>query len=73
MNPLISKQIIEDKKLLSHLKEHSYYIKNLNRDYIFFKEFQRQMKILYKERATDKIASALDGIDMISSIVDSVK
>ena len=31
------------------------------------------MKILYKERASDKLNNALDGIEMISSIIDASK
>lgn len=73
MNIIASKELLENPKLLSHLKEHSYLIKDLNRNYNFIREFKRRMKIIYKERPADKVNNALDGIDMISSIIDSVK
>ena len=56
-----------------YLKENSYWIKFLNRDPALYKEFESKMKELYKERPTDKISEAIDGIDMISGILTSLK
>ena len=73
MQKNISLKIIENEKLLEHLKENSYWIKSLNRHPRYLKEFEKNMKELYKERPTDKINSFIDNIDMISSIIDTIK
>ena len=40
---------------------------------MFYKEFENNMKELYHERATDKISEAIDNIDLISSVLSSLK
>ena len=57
----------------SHFMENSYYIKDLNRNPNFFKTFESKMKEVYKERTSDKISKAIDTVDMISSIIDTIK
>lgn len=56
-----------------HLKENSYYLKELNRGTIDFKRFQENMKIMYKERVTDKINNVVENIDLISSVLNVLK
>ncbi len=56
-----------------HLKENSYYIKDFNRGTIDFKKFQENMKIVYKERMTDKINNVVENIDLISSVLNVLK
>ena len=73
MQRKIAYELLENPKLLSHFMEQSYWIKELNRNPKSFSNFQKQMKILYKERASDKLNNALDGIEMISSIIDVSK
>ncbi|MBQ6841490.1 MAG: hypothetical protein IJO63_05195 [Bacilli bacterium] len=73
MHHTVSNQILDNPKLLSHFMEQSYWIKELNRNPDSFKLFQKQMKVIYKERPTDKINSAIDGIEMISSIIEATK
>ena len=72
MNRLAFSKIIEDEKLLNHLKEHSYWLKELNRSPKSIETFIKQMKIVYKERPSDKINEAIDSIDIISSIIDTI-
>ena len=72
MNKLTFSKFLEDDKLFEHLKENSYWIKELNRNPASFNIFVKQMKIIYKERPSDKINSAIDTIDIISSIVDTI-
>ena len=72
MNKLTFSKFLENEKLLNQLKDHSYWIKELNRNPESINIFKKQMKILYKERPSDKINSALDNIDLISSIVDTI-
>ncbi len=73
MEKIISKEFIENEKLLNRLMENSYYIKYLNRNPIYFKAFKKDMEVIYKERPTDKLNNMLDGVDMISSIIDTMK
>jgi len=73
MNKIISNKLLENPKLFSHFIEHSYWIKELNRHPDSLKVFQREMKILYKERPTDKINSAIDGVEMLSTLIDATK
>lgn len=72
MDKIIVDKILNDPKLLSHLMEQSYWIKNLNRDSNSFRAFKNTMKSLYKERTSDKISSAIDSVEMISSIIDTL-
>lgn len=73
MNKNSSYKIINNPKLLDHLMEHSYWIKHLNRNEINFNTFQNQMKIIYKERATDKISNAIDTVELISTLIDTLE
>ena len=73
MNVNTYKKIMENKKLLNHLKENSYYIKYLNRSEDYFKSFENDMKVIYKERVSDKINSAIDGVEMMSNVLDTLK
>lgn len=73
MKQKTSLEILRNPKLLSHFMEHSYWIKELNRNPSSIKEFNKQMKIIYKERPSDKINNAIDGIEMISSLLEVSK
>ena len=73
MQKNVSGPILDNPKLLSHLMEQSYWIKELNRKPNSLKIFAEQMKIIYKERATDKLNQTIDGIEMISSIIEATK
>ena len=72
MDKLISKEFIENEKLLIRLRENSYYIKYLNRNPIYFKIFKKDMEFIYKERPSDKLNNVLNGVDMISSIIETM-
>ena len=63
----------ENSKLFDHFINNSYYIKDLNRNPNYFKIFSNDMKIKYKERTTDKISGAIDSIEMISDVIDTIK
>ena len=43
----IQKILVDNPKMYEHLKENSYYIKYLNRDAAYYKEFVERMKELY--------------------------
>lgn len=63
----------ENPKLYNYLKQNSYYFKNLNRDFMDYKIFEREMKNKYKERTTDKLTSAVENIELISSVLNIFK
>ena len=73
MNKSVLISLKENEKLFSHFMENSYYIKDLNRNPNVFKTFESKMKEVYKERTSDKISKAIDTVDMISSIIDTIK
>ena len=73
MEKIISREFLENEKLLNRLMENSYYIKYLNRNPNYLKNFKKDMEIIYKERPTDKLNNMLDGVDMLSSIIDTMK
>ena len=57
----------------NYLKENSWYYKELNRGIKNYYDFDKDMKIKYKKRPTDKINNALDSIDIISSMLDIIE
>ncbi len=63
----------ENTKYFNYLKDNSYYIKELNRGTIDYDRFVKDMKVLYKERTSDKISNFIDNIDIVSSIIDTLK
>ena len=63
----------ENPKSYELLKGNSYYFKYLNRGVIDFKRFNQEMKEKYKERATDKIESIIDNMDLVSSVLNVLK
>lgn len=64
---------MEDEKMAELLKQNSYWIKNLNRKEESYKDFVQEMKVKYNLRVTDKINEAIDNIDLISSILETLK
>lgn len=73
MNLILQKKLMEDEKMAELLKQNSYWIKNLNRKEESYKDFVQEMKVKYNLRVTDKINEAIDNIDLISSILETLK
>lgn len=73
MEYFLQNKLQEDKNFKRYLDENSGYIKYLNRNPESYKEFIKEMKVLYKERTTDKINDAINTIDIISSVLDTLK
>lgn len=69
----LQQKLKENPKMYQYLKENSIWYKYLNRNPESYKEFQEKMKELYHERATDKLSDAIDNIDLISSVLSSLK
>jgi len=63
---------IEDKKFKRYLDENTNYIKYLNRNPESYKEIMKNMKELYKERPSDKLNDAINTIDIVSSILETL-
>ena len=70
MNLILMQSFKNNIKMYNYLKEHSYYYKLLDRSSIDFKTFQSDMKVKYKERPSDKIANAIDKINLVNSVLD---
>lgn len=73
MEYYLQNKLNEDKKFKKYLEENSTYIKYLNRNPEYYREFIKEMKTLYKERTTDKLNDAINTIDIVSSILDTLK
>ena len=73
MEYYLQNKLQEDKKFKRYLDENSGFIKYLNRDPENYKEFIKEMKILYKERPTDKLNDAINTIDIVSSILNTLQ
>ena len=71
MKPIVLEQIHKD-KLYEYLKQNSNYIKELNRNPVFYKEFKKIIKEKYKLRITDKITDVVNDIELISSIISTI-
>jgi len=58
---------------IKYLRENSYWYKMLNREPNSFKIFEEEVKINYKLRPEDRISQALDYIEMIETIMSTLK
>jgi len=71
MKQLWLEQIKKD-KMLDYLKQNSHYIKELNRNPEFYKEFKKIIKEKYKLRITDKLSNVVNDIELISNIISNI-
>ena len=71
MERVLVEKLLNNPKLFDHFLHHSYWIKELNRNPSSFSVFERQMKEIYKERITDRVNDAIDGIELVSSLIDN--
>ena len=73
MEYFLQQKLKEDKKFKRYFDENTAYVKYLNRNPMYYKEFMKNMKSLYKENTTDKINDAINTIGIISSVIDTIK
>lgn len=73
MNLVVQQKLSNDQKMAELLKQNSYWFKSLNRSEDNYKEFIIAMKKQYHLNVTDKISSAIDNIDLISGILQTLK
>lgn len=58
---------------LRYLREHSEWYKLLNRNPNLFKNFEEEVKTVYKLRPTDRIGRALDTIELLQNVLTTMK
>ena len=63
----------KDERMARLLKENSYWYKELNSNPESYKKFVSEMKIKYKIRTTDKVSEVIDNIDLISTVLQTLK
>lgn len=63
----------EDEKMHKFLHENSEWYKQLNRSAQNYQIFVKAMKKQYKLNPTDKVSSALDNVDLISTVIETLK
>ena len=73
MELFLIKKFLDNPKMYEYLKQNSIWYKALNRDASLYKESENKMKELYHERTTDKISDVIDNIDLIESVIMSLK
>lgn len=71
MKQIILEQINKD-KMLEYLKQNTNFIKQLNRNPEYYKEFKKIIKEKYKLRLTDKITEVVNDIELISNIISTI-
>ena len=70
MNIETLNRIRQNPNNIKFLRENSYWYKYLNRNPLYIKEFENQMKKEYKLTTEDKINKMVDRLDMVSKIMD---
>ena len=73
MELIVQQALEKDSKMASYLQKNSEWFKELNRDSDNYRKFVNAMKEKYHIKVTDKISSAIDNIDLISSVLDVIK
>ena len=62
-----------NEQYISYLRSHSYWYKELNRHPSIFPTFEEEVKTTYKLRMSDRLEKIMNTMDMITSIVSSLK
>jgi len=73
MNLELQYKINADVNQKKFLRENSMWYKYLNRNSTYYKNFIEDMKDKYKLKPADKIAKAVDNINMINTFLDVLK
>ena len=72
MIKIIQEKIKNNPKYLEYLHTHSYWYKKLNRDIKNFKEFEEEVKTVYKMYPRDRIEKALSLLDTMQTILSTI-
>lgn len=70
MNLLVQYKLKSNPTYLRFLRENSSWYKYLNRNQMFFSEFEKEMKVKYKLTTKDKLERFTENIDKVSQIID---
>ena len=63
----------KDAKMHGYLRENSEWYKLLNRNPMNYDAYIKAMKKKYRLNVTDKISDTIENIDIITSIINSIK
>lgn len=72
MEKAILDNIMKD-KYYDYLKENSFFVKDLNRNPNSYKNFKEFLKDKYHLRVTNKVSSVIDDIELVSSVISTLK
>ena len=70
MNIEVRYKIRSNPNSMRYLKENSYWYKYLNRNKLYLKDFENEMKEKYKLTVKDRVDKVKDNLDTISKIMD---
>lgn len=70
MNLVVQYRLRSNPTYLKFLRENSGWYKYLNRNQMFFGEFEKEMKVKYKMTTKDKLERFTESIDKVSQIID---
>jgi len=70
MNIETQNRIINNPNDLKFLRENSLWYKYLNRNKYYIKQFEEEMKSIYKLKTEDKVNKFAQSVDMISKVID---
>ena len=66
-------ELYKDEKMHKYLRENSEWYKELNRNPNNYQKFIKAMKKKYRLGITDKISDTIDNIDLISTVIQTIK
>lgn len=66
-------KIKNNQSYLEYLRTHSYWYKYLNRNVIFFKQFEEEVKQFKRNKITDKIGETFKTIEMLQNVLSTMK
>ena len=66
-------KIKNTKNYYKYLKDNSWWFKDLNRDKNNFTKFNEYIKSKYELKVTDKLSNMIDNIDLISTLLNTIK
>lgn len=70
MNIELQYQIRNNQNDLRYLRERSYWYKYLNRNKLYLKKFEEEMKKNYKIRTEDRMEKFANNLDMVSKLIN---
>ena len=72
MEKVLIDKLIKD-KFFDYLKENSFFIKDFYRNPNAYLKFKEYVKDKYHLRMADKISTAIDDIELISSVIQTIQ